>query len=146
MAQDARIAALDRHALVLAVWLPALLVAASLLHAGLARASAAFVLAGFLAVLAGFVGHVLVNVTHGTRFLARELGLGLVLYLAALVAFGLALLLSPGFAAFAFAPMAVGFILLFAAVVATMLIASGVRGAFESFDVISSFRGPEDGA
>lgn len=134
------IAALDRHALVMTIWLPAGLVAASLLHLGLGQGRAGFILAGFLAIVAGFVGHVLVNFVYASGFSPRERGLGLALYLLALVAFGFALLLKPGFAAQAFAPMAGGFLVLFAVVVFTMLTGLGVRGAFESFDVIRSFR------
>ena len=142
MADRTTIQALDRHALVMAVWLPAGLVAAALFHYGLGRGGPAFMLAGFGAILAAFAGHVIVNVLHGTNFTARELALGLVLYAAALVAFGVATLLRPGFAARAFVPMSAGLILIFASVVFTMVTRSGVRGAFESFDVIRTFRTP----
>lgn len=127
----------------MSIWLPAGLAAAALIHIGLARDGWAFILSGFAAILAGFVGHLLVNVTHQAGFSPRELGLGLVLYVVALVAFGLAVLLEPGFSTRAGVPMAIGFLSLFAAVVFTMLTTAGTRGAFSAFDVIKSFRLPE---
>ena len=131
---------LDRHALVMAIWLPAGLVGASLLHYGTGRASAACILGGFAAAVAAFIGHVLVNAAYCTGFSARERALGLVLYVAALLGFGLTALLGPAFSARAFASLCGGFILLFAVVVFTMLTSYGTRGAFEAFDVIRSFR------
>jgi hypothetical protein len=140
MAPTARERALDRHALVTAVWLSAGLVAATLFHTGLGGAGAGFVLASFCAVLAGFVGHVIVNAVFGTEFSVREVALGLVLYGGALVAFGLATLLDPDVRSNLFLPAGAGFALLFAAAVFYMVTRAGLRGAFESFDVIRTFR------
>lgn len=142
MAHGTKMQALDHHALVTTVWLPAGLVAAALVHYGLGRGGAPFVLAAFGVILAAFAGHVVVNLVDGIPFTARELALGLVLYAVALVAFGVATLLRPDFAARAFVPMSAGFIVIFASVVFTMVTQSGARGAFASFDVIRSFRAP----
>jgi hypothetical protein len=134
--------ALDRHALVMAVWLAGGLVAATLFHYGLGAASPAFLLAAFGMVLAAFAGHVIVNVVYGTAFTPRELALGLVLYAAALVGFVLATLVSPDFTTLAFWPGSGGFLAIFAAVIFYMVTTTGVRGAFEAFDVVRSFRAP----
>lgn len=135
------IEALDRHALVMTVWLAAGLVAATLFHYGLGRGSSPFLLAAFAVIVAAFAGHVIVNVTHRTTFSPREVALGLVLYGVALATFGIVTLFRPRLAAHIFLPVGGGFLLVFAAVVFTMIVWSGVRGAFDSFDVIRTFRG-----
>lgn len=132
--------ALDRHALVTTVWLSAGLVATTLFHYGLGRGGGGWIVAAFGVVVAAFAGHVIVNAIHHTPFGRREVALGLVLYGVALVAFGVATLASSRFAARAFAPASVGFLLVFVAVVFTMITRTGVRGAFEAFDVIRTFR------
>jgi len=132
--------ALDRHALVMAIWLPAGLVGASLLHYGTDRAGAACILGGFAAIVVAFIGHVLVNAAYRTGFSPRERALGLVLYVVALLGFVLTALIGPALPARAFVSLCGGFILLFAVVVFTMLTSYGTRGAFEAFDVIRSFR------
>lgn len=137
---DRDLQALDRHALVMSVWLPAGLVAATLFKFGFAAGGWPCVAGGFAAVIVGFVGHVIVNAVCGTVFTSKEVGLGLVLYVAALVAFGIAVLLSPSFRVANFLPLCLGFILLPVAVVFYMITHFGVRGAFESFDVIRRFR------
>ena len=75
---------LDRHALVATLWLPTGLVAAVLFHHGFDGAGLWWVAGGFAALLAGFAGHVVVNVVLGTGFGPREVGFGLVVCLAAL--------------------------------------------------------------
>ncbi|MGE0213559.1 MAG: hypothetical protein AB7S41_17865 [Parvibaculaceae bacterium] len=132
--------AIDRHALVMTIWLSFGLVAASLFEYGFGAGGVFFVLAGFVVVLAAFAGHVIVNVVHRTTFTPRELALGLVIYAAALVSFGLATLLAPGFAARNFLPLSLGFLALFAVVVFYMVTHFGVRRVFDAFDVIRDFR------
>ena len=127
---------LDRHALVLAVWLPAGLAALGLLAHGFASGGAWWVAGGFAALIAGFAGHVVVNAALGTWFNPREVGLALVLTALGLVASVLAVLLVEGFAAGFFLPVAGGFATLAAVVVFTMLTRSGARGAFAQFDVV----------
>jgi hypothetical protein len=132
--------ALDRHALVLAVWLPLMLVAAALFHYGIGRGGWPFVGAAFAVVIAAFVGHVIVNVTLGTLFTPKEVALGLLVYGAGLLAFGFAMLLSPSFRSAAALAVSVGFLGTAAVVIFTMVIWLGVRGAFNAFDVIRRFR------
>ncbi len=136
---------LDRHALVVAVWLAGGLVAATLLSIGLERGGFLVTLAAFAALLATFIGHVLVNVVFGTGFTPRELGLFLVAAVAGLVAIGLGGIVSADFRETGFLPASLGLVALVAAVVVYMLIRHGVRGAFDAFDVIRDFR-PRDGA
>lgn len=131
---------LDRHALVVAVWLAGGFVAATLLSAGLDRGSFVLTLSAFAALLAAFVGHVIVNVVFATGFTSRELGLGLVAAVAGLLAIGLGGLVSPEFRSTGFLPASLGLIGLAAAVVVYMLIRHGARGAFDAFDVIRDFR------
>ena len=142
MKQPPAIPTLDRHALVMAIWLPSGLIAVSLLHDGIGRSSVPCILGGFGVVIAGFVGHVLVNAVYGTDFSVRERAVGLVLYGAALLTCCFAAIARPEFAARAFIPVCGGLILLFAVVLFTMLTSYGTRGAFQAFDVIRSFRAP----
>jgi hypothetical protein len=132
--------ALDRHALVMAVWLPLVLVAAVAFHYGFGAGSWPFISAGFAVLIAAFVGHVIVNVILGTRFTPREVALGLVVYCASLLAFGFAMLLSSGFQSLYVLPVSVGLLCMAAVIVITMILWLGLRGAFESFDVIRRFR------
>ena len=132
--------AIDRHVLVMAIWLAGGFVAALLLQTGLDSGRFWVTLSAFGALIVTFAGHVVVNVVVGTRFTPRELGLGLVLTAAGLVALGLATLLSPEFRATGFLPVGLGFIGLVAGVLFYMVTHFGVRGAFEAFDVIRDFR------
>jgi len=134
-----RTQSLDRHALVMTIWLSFGLVGVALFDYGLGAGGTPFILAAFGAVLAAFVGHVIVNAVHGTTFTPRELALGLVLYAVSLVAFGLAILLSPGFAANHFVPISLGLMAVFASVVFYMITHFGARRAFDAFDVIRDF-------
>lgn len=127
---------LDRHALVLAVWLPAGFAALGLLAHGFAGGGAWWVAGGFAALIAGFAAHVLVNTVLGTWFGPREVALGLVITALGLVASVLAVLAVEGFAARFFLPLAGGFAALVAVVVFTMLTRSGARGAFAQFDIV----------
>jgi hypothetical protein len=131
---------LDRHALVMTIWLTLGFAAAVLFHMGLTWGRPAVILAAFGVLVAAFLGHVIVNAALGSRFTTPELALGLVLYASSLLAFGLAILLSPGFAARAFLPVSGGFGLVLLAVVSYMVTHFGLRRAFEGFDVIRSFR------
>jgi hypothetical protein len=132
--------ALDRHALVMAVWLPLVLVAAAAFHYGFAAGGWPFIGAGFAVLIAAFVGHVIVNVILGTRFTPSEVALGLVVYCASVLAFGLAILLSSSFQSLYVLPVSVGLLCVAAVIVITMILWLGLRGAFESFDVIRRFR------
>jgi hypothetical protein len=132
--------ALDRHALVLPIWLSLGLVAAALFGHGFGAGGAAFILAGFGVVLLAFLGHVIVNAIYRTGFTRRELALGLVLYAATLVGFGLATLVGSDLAARTFVPVSLGLVALSAVVIVYMIIHYGVRQSFEAFNVIREFR------
>ncbi len=140
MTQPSRLEAVDRHALVMAIWLPAGLIAVTLLHCGIDRGSAAFILGAFGLLVAAFIGHVLVNAAYGRDFSLRERALGLVLYVVALLAFCIAALTRPAVLGRSFVPVCGGLVLLCAVVVFTMLTRYGTRGAFTAFDVIRDFR------
>lgn len=132
--------ALDRHALVMACWLAAVLPAAILFDYGFGQGGAPYVLAGFAAILLGFVAHVIVNAVYQTGFSPRELGLGLVIYGLALILFVIFALVNAQFAAHYFVPVSIGFITTGAVIVFYLITRFGVRQAFEAFDVIRDFR------
>lgn len=132
--------ALDRHALVMAIWLPFVMVAATAFHYGFGPGGWRFVVGGFAVLMAAFGAHVLVNVKLGTRFTAGELALGLVVYCTSVLAFGFATLLSPGFRSEFALPVSLGLLGTAAAVIVTMILWLGLRGAFNSFDVIRRFK------
>jgi hypothetical protein len=139
--------ALDRHALVMAIWLAFGFVAIVLFHYGTGAGGLPFILAAFGVILAAFVGHIIVNAVYATTFTARELALGLVFYAGALVACGLAALFVPGFGARNFLPLSLGFGAIFVGVTFYMITHFGLRRVFDAFDVIRDFRaegGPVD--
>lgn len=139
--------ALDRHALVMAIWLAFGFVAIVLFHYGTGTGGLPFILAAFGVILAAFVGHIIVNAVYATTFTARELALGLVFYAGALVACGLAALFVPGFGARNVLPLSLGFGAIFVGVTFYMITHFGVRRVFDAFDVIRDFRadgGPVD--
>lgn len=127
---------LDRHALVIALWLSAGFAALVLFAHGFGAGGPVWLAGGFGALLAGHAGHVIVNAVLGTRFTPREVALALVVALAALLALMLATLLVDGFAERLFLPLAGGMAVLVAAVVFTMVTRHGPRRAFHLFDVI----------
>ena len=127
---------LDRHALVLAIWLAAGFVAVVLLHYGFGAGGLPWLAAGFAALLCGFALHVIANAVLGTGFTPREVGLGMVVYLAGWLALVFATLLADGFAARFLLPVTGGMILLAVTVVVTLVTRLGPRDAFNAFDVI----------
>ena len=131
---------LERHALVMALWLPMGFVALWLFHYGFGAGGAWWIGAGFGTVVVGFVAHVMVNAVLGTGFSGREIALGLVLFGLAVIALILAVLFDPAFAARFLLPVALGLIGLAAAVVFYMVTRFGTRGAFQRFDIIRDNR------
>ncbi len=131
---------LDRHALVMAVWLPLGFVALLLFLFGYRQENGWIVAGAFGLVFAGFVGHVIVNAVYTSLFSARELALGLVVYVLGLLAFLLALLFGSGRAEALFLPIGLGFFFLAAAVLFYLVTQQGLRRTFEAFDVIRDFR------
>ena len=131
---------LDRHGLVMAIWMSTGFIAATLYHYGLGAGGAGSILSAFGAILLAFVGHVIVNIVSGSGFTTRELAVGLTATGAAVLAFGVAILLSRDFASRAFLPTSGGFIGLMVAFFSYLILERGLRPAFESFDAIRSFR------
>lgn len=128
---------LDRHALVMALWSPVALVAATLLHLGISGGGAWWIAAGFVAILVGFVGHIIANAALGTEFTSGEVALGGVVYAAAVVALLTGALLAPSDRIeTVLLPIGLGLAALLVAVISYLLIAYGPRRAFEKFDVI----------
>lgn len=136
MQTDDRDDALDRHALVLAVWLPAAALAGLAFHLGFGMAGAAWLGAGFGAVIAGFAAHVIINAVTGSHFTPREVALALVVTLAGLMAHVAAILFAPGYADRFFLPVSSGLAVLVAVLVFYLVTSWGPRRAFETFDVI----------
>jgi hypothetical protein len=139
VAQLAEMDSLDRHGLVMAIWTPAGLIAATLYHYGLGAGGAGATIAAFAVIIVAFISHILVNAVSETWFTTRELALGLTIFGVALVAFVGATILSHGFAERAFLPTCIGFLAIVIAVVSYLILAHGLRSAFEAFDAIRSF-------
>lgn len=135
-------AALDRHALVMSIWLAIGFVAIALLARGFETTEATPVLGAFAVVIAGFVGHVIINAVSHSRFTPRENALGLGVYALGLIGFLLSLLLGGEAIHALFVPLSVGFLVLALVVIFYMVTHFGARGAFRAFDVISDF-GPD---
>ncbi len=128
---------LDRHALVMAIWTPSGFVAATLLHKGLVSGGDWWIFAGFVAIIATFVAHVIANAVLKTGFTTGERALGIVAFAAALLSLLMAVLVGPAeLGARIFLPVGLGLISLVVTVVAYLVIAFGARSAFEKFDVI----------
>src|SRR5258708_35397241 len=89
---DRELSAVDRHALVLAIWLAFGLVAVALVELGLRLGSWMIAVGGFAAIVAAFTVHVIVNAVSHTLFTPKELALGLVLHVLRLLSFPLAAL------------------------------------------------------
>ena len=128
---------LDRHALVMAIWTPAVFASAALLHRGILSDGLWWIAAGFCALLIAFAGHVIANVVLKTGFTQGETALGMVVFAAALGALLLSALAGPdGITAEVYLALGLGFAALVIAVVFYLVIAHGPRRAFEQFDVI----------
>jgi hypothetical protein len=137
--EKAQTAKLDRHALVMALWFGFAFLAVTLFKLGIAHESWWALGLGFASVLAGFIGHVLVHVVFGTRFTQGEVALGLSIFAICLLWFGLAVLFYPQYRFSLFLPISLGLAALTGAVIFTMITWLGLRGAFESFDIIRRF-------
>jgi hypothetical protein len=134
--QSGTINRLDRHALVMAVWLPLGFVALTLIHRGFAAGQGWWVAAGFAPLLLGFATHLIINAVTGISFTSREVSLALSGYALALLALVFSVLLTPGFATTFLLPVGAGMIVLAGAVIFYMVTSFGLRRAFDLFDVI----------
>lgn len=127
---------LDRHALVMALWTPLGFITAVLMYHGITGAGAWWTAAGFVAILAGFGGHVIVNVVLKTDFTPAETALALVAFAVAMIALLLGVLMAPAETGLRLlVSIGPGLVALVVAVVAYMVIAYGPRAAFDKFDV-----------
>ena len=77
---DRELKSLDRHALVMALWLGFAFVAVTLLKLGIDRVNLWALSLGFASALMGFIAHVLVNIVFKTLFTPKEVALGLFVF------------------------------------------------------------------
>ncbi len=131
---------LDRHALVMAIWLSFGFMALALLRFALNSQGWILGVIGFAPLLLAFAGHVIVNAVTGTFFSQKEIALGLVAQLVGILAFVIACWSSESFRVLHAAGFGLGLIGVIVAVVFYMLIHFGLRRSFDSFDVIRRFR------
>jgi mannose/fructose/N-acetylgalactosamine-specific phosphotransferase system component IIC len=75
-----------------------------------------------------------------SQFTPKEVALGLVVYCAGLLAAGFATLVSMVFRSHYALPVSLGFLGTATVVIFTMILWLGLRGAFDSFDVIRRFK------
>jgi hypothetical protein len=130
---------MDRHALVIAIWVAFGFAAVVLTNYGLGSGGAMFLFAGAGSVILGFLGHVIVNAVYGTTFTPRELALALIVYVVCLISFGVATLFDPDFASRNFLALSANFIVIGGVVITYMILHFGVRRTFQAFDVIRDF-------
>ena len=79
MAEDdlnGRINRLNRHGLVMAIWAPAVFVAAVLFHAGYTHTTYWWFVAAFGSLIIAFCAHIIANVVLKTGFTTGETALG----------------------------------------------------------------------
>ena len=120
----------------MAIWLTGGFVTAVLVHYGLSSGRSVPIYFAGGAVLLGFLARVIANAVYETPFTRRELTLALFLYGLALLAFALASLLEPVFRAQFFLPFGLVLIAIGAAVLFYMVTHYGMRGVFDSFNVV----------
>ena len=137
MSEENKIKALERHCLVLSVWFPLLLLSMSVFHFGLTNSAPWFLATGFLVIIAGFIGHVVINLTLNTSFTNGETALALfVLFLALICTIFYGLFSKQQETLPNFLVMCLGLLGLVLTVFLYLLFKHGPRGAFRKFDVI----------
>ena len=128
---------LDRHALIMAIWTPALFAAAVLFHAGYLYENNWWFVSSFGALIIAFCGHVIANAVLRTGFTAGETALGSTLLVAATLAFLVMILVAPDeLVSRLQLPVGLGLGALVVVVAISMLISFGPRRSFEKFDVV----------
>lgn len=90
-------------------------------------------LLGFAAVIAGFVGHVIVNSVYGRAFSQLQVAFGMGTFCVAVLCFMAAWLATPGFGVAGIAIGLGGFAAMVAAFLIYLVSKHGMRGAFSMF-------------
>tara|TARA_B100000700_G_scaffold296176_1_gene359790 strand:- start:399 stop:785 length:387 start_codon:yes stop_codon:yes gene_type:complete len=109
----------------------------SIFHFGLANSAPWFLMTGFLIIIAGFVGHVIINFTLNTSFTNGETALALfVLFLVLIFVIIYGLFSKQQETLPNFLVMCLGLLGLVVTVFLYLLFKHGPRGAFRKFDVI----------
>jgi hypothetical protein len=128
---------LDRHALMMAIWTPALFAAAVLFHAGYLYENNWWFVLSFGALIIAFCGHLIANAVLQTGFTTGETVLGSTLLVAATLAFFAMILVAPDdLVSRLQLPVGLGLGALVVIVAVSMLISFGPRRSFEKFDVV----------
>ncbi len=123
----------------LSFWLALGFAGSILVQLGFRRSDALVTLAGFAVLIAGFIGHIIINKYYETSFTERETALGLLMYSVSLLGFLLLGVFSDAFTRTNFISGAAGFVAIFATVIFFMISRYGLRQAFNFFDVIRKF-------
>ena len=128
---------LSRHGLVMAIWAPAIFVAAVLFHAGYLYATNWWFVAAFTALIVAFCAHIIVNVVLKTGFTGGEVALGSSILVCLTLVYLITALTAPNASVERLIlPVGLGLGALVVVVVVSMVISFGPRRAFEKFDVI----------
>ena len=139
MAEDdlsGRINRLNRHGLVMAIWAPAVFVAAVLFHAGYVHTTNWWFVAAFGSLIIAFCAHIIVNVVLKTSFTTGETALGSTILVGLTLAYLITILTATDVLVNRLMmPVGLGLGALVIVVVVSMLISFGPRRAFEKFDV-----------
>ena len=128
---------LSRHGLIMAIWAPAIFVAAVLFHAGYLHAVNWWFVAAFTALVLAFCAHIIVNVVLKTGFTEGEVALGSAILVCLTFVYLITILTAPNALVERLTmPIGLGLGTLIVVVVVSMVISFGPRRAFEKFDVI----------
>jgi len=136
MNTDPTRAALDRHALVVSIWVAFGAVTLCLFDYGTSQGSIVAVALSFVAILAAFIAHILANTVLGADFTQREAFLGLTIYAVGIIGFLFFSLSNPQTDPLIQRVMLGGFVAIAAVVVFYLVIRFGLKQAFNKFDAI----------
>ena len=135
--QSSKTDRLNRHGLVMALWTPAIFVAAVLFHAGYLHAANWWFFGAFTALVLAFCAHIIVNVVSKTGFTEGEVALGSATLVCLTVVYLITILTAPNAVVERLIiPVGLGLGALVVFVVVSMVISFGPRRAFQKFDII----------
>ncbi len=121
----------------MAIWAPAVFVAAVLFHAGYLFAENWWFVAAFAVLILSFCAHIIVNVVLKTGFTEGEVALGSAILVCVTLVYLVTILTAPNaLVERLMMPIGLGLGTLVVVVVLSMMISFGPRRAFEKFDVI----------